>query len=334
VTQGDINMSDEIQDNQNNQQIIENQNAESSESESSEGQSVEAAGAESVKAQEAAIDANKSLTKQEKAEAKRNIKKLQLKVDGKVYDEEIDLDDEKELVRRLQLAKAAQSRIKQYSDLQRDVEQFVNELRSNPRKLLADPDLGIDLKKLAAEVLEEEIENSKKSPEQLAKEKLEAELKALKDEREREKKETQQRELERLRQQEFERYDMLVDKALSGSDLPKSPFTVKKMAEYMLMGVEAGIDVTPEDVIPLIRQDLHDDLQQMFAAMPEEVIEKLVGKETINKIRKKNLAKSKTQAKPPVPVQAAVKDTGAKSSDDSSQSSKDTKKSYRDFFGV
>lgn len=327
-------MSDNIQQAAPAAQVAESQpSAENQEVEGQEALAQE--GAEgNLQAQEAAIDADKSLSKAEKAEAKRNIKKLKLKVDGKEYEEEVDLDDDKYLTRQLQLAKAAQSRMKQYADLQRDLQDFVSELKKNPRKILSDPDLGVDVKKLAAEILEEEIENSKKSPEQLEREKLERELRELKEEREREKKELQDRELQQRTQQEFERYDMLVEKALSSSDLPKSPYIVKKMAEHMLIGLQAGYDITPEDVIPLIREEMHSDLKEMFSAMPEDIIEKLIGKETINKIRKKNIAKAKAQAKPPVPVQSSVKDTGKKASEDASQSSTDKKKSYRDFFGI
>src|SRR5690348_18207496 len=40
----------------------------------------------------------------------KRIKKLKLKVDGKEYDEEIDLDNDEELVRHLQMSKMGQKR--------------------------------------------------------------------------------------------------------------------------------------------------------------------------------------------------------------------------------
>ncbi len=129
---------------------------------------------------------------------------------------------------------------------------------------------------------------------------------------------------------EYERYDTLISKAIETSDLPKSPYVVKKIADYMLLGLNEGIDVSPEDVLPLVRDEIQNDLREMFAVMPDEVIEKIVGKDVFNRVRKKNVAKAKSA---PQPVKSAIKDTGA-ASKASASSSDAQKKTFRDFFGV
>lgn len=263
------------------------------------------------------------------SEIKRNLRKLQLKVDGKVLDQEIDLDDNEYLTKELQKARAFDKRSQEYSQLEKEVRSFVEELRKNPRKILSDPTVGIDVKKLAADIIEEEIANSQKSPEQLQREKLEAELKSLKEEREREKEESRTKEFERLQEIEFERYDTLMAKSLENSDLPKSPYVIKKMADYMLMGLQNNIDVTPDDVLPLVREEMQGDLKEMFALMPDEVIEALVGKDVFNRIRKKNVAKAK--ASPPQPLNKSVPDSGASKRD--AKSASDKKQTYKDLFG-
>lgn len=269
-----------------------------------------------------------------KAEAKR-LNKLRLKVDGRELEEELpfEIDEDPEaveyLTKQLQMAKVAQKRMAEHAQFQKEVNALVDKLRKNPRAVLSDPSIGIDLKQLAAEIIEEEIANSQKSPEQLEKEKLERELQALKDEREREKQDFQRKEFERLQEVEFERYDALMSKALETSDLPKSPYVVKKMAEYMLLGLNEGIELTPEDVIPLVRDEIQSDISDMFAAMPEDVVEKLIGKDTLGRIRKKNLSKAK--AAPPVPVKSAVKDSGTKAQ--KTEASPAKAKNFKDFFG-
>lgn len=265
-----------------------------------------------------------------KEEIKQLKKKYKLKVDGKELEEEVNLDDDEYMTRQLQLAKAAQKRMGEYSQLEKEVRTFIEELRKNPRKVLADPTIGIDIKNLAKEIIEEEIANSQKSPEQLEKEKLEKELKAIKEEREKEKEESKKKELERLQQQEYERYDMLMTQALDKSDLPKSPYVVKKIADYMLLGLEQGHDITPEDVLPIVREEMQNDLKDMFAVMPDEVIEALVGKDVISRIRKKNIAKAKQQ--PPAPLKSAVKDTGQSS--DNNKDEPKQKKTIKELFGV
>lgn len=97
-----------------------------------------------------------------------------------------------------------------------------------------------------------------------------------------------------------------------------------------MMAIQNGIDASAEDVLPLVRQEILDDVKSMFSVMPEDVIEGIVGKETINKIRKKNLNKAK-QA-PPAPLNSAVKDTGTPKGGDKPAAAKKT--NFRDFFGV
>lgn len=256
-------------------------------------------------------------------------KKLKLKVDGEEFEEELDWDNEDDLRKKLQYSKVGQKRMQQHAALEREVEEFLTQLKTNPRKVLSDPRIGLDIKKLAAEVIEEEIENSKKSPEQIEKEQLQARLSELEDERKREKEESRSREMERLQTQEFERYDMLMSKALEKSDLPKSPYIVKKMADYMLMGLNNGLDVTPDDVLPLVREEITNDLKDMFAVMPDEVIEAIVGKDVFNRVRKKNVAKAKSS--PPQPLKASVKDSGQKSA---AKTPEAKKISYKDFFNI
>lgn len=294
--------------------------------ESTEGQEGSLEAASEVASAEATLD-SKTATPKAKEEAKKTLRKLKLKVDGKEIEEEFDPSDDEYMIKQLQLAKAAQKRMSEYSQLEKEVNSFITELRKNPRKVLQDPTIGIDTKKLAAQIIEEEIENSKKSPEQLAKEQLEAELKAIKEEREQEKELSKKKEFERLQTQEYERYDLLMTQALEKSDLPKSPYIVKKMADYMLLGLNNGVDVTPDDVIPLVREEMTSDLREMFQVMPEEVIESIIGKDVINRIRKKSVAKAK-QA--PTTAKNLAKDTGVKQE----ASNEGQKKSFKEFFGV
>lgn len=290
---------------------------------------------ESAAAEGEAAEAQAAQSAAAKKEAAR-IRKLKLKVDGQELEEELpfEIDDNPEAVeymtRQLQMSKAAQKRMGEHAQLQKEVKYFLEELRKNPRKILSDPTIGIDVKQLAAQIIEEEIANSQKSPEQLEKERLESELKALQEEREQEREELRQKEFERLQEIEYERYDNLMSKALETSDLPKSPYVVKKMADYMLLGLNEGIDVSPEDVLPLVREEIQNDLREMFAIMPDEVIEKIVGKDVFSRVRKKNVAKAKSA---PTPVKSAIKDTGASSKSAASGNSAE-KKSFRDFFGV
>jgi hypothetical protein len=270
-------------------------------SESSEGDSSVQAVAEDAKA---TLNDPKA-TKTEKTIAKKMLRKLTLKLDGQEFEENLPFeipDDPKAIEymkRELQLGKMGQKRAQEKAVIEKEVMRFIEDLRKDPRKALSDPAIGLDLKKLATQIIEEEIENSKKSPEQLAREQLEAELRSMKEERDNERKSASEKEFERIREQEYERYDVLMSQALEKSDLPKSPAVVKKMADYMLIGLESGKDVTPEDILPLVREEIIADYKALLNSLPDEELEKFIGKDRLNGIRKKNIAKAKQGANNP-----------------------------------
>lgn len=314
------------------QQSQESTELESQELESSEQGTSEAEGGEPV-------------AKETKAEAKKEaarIKKLKLKVDKGEIEEELpfDIPDDPKAIeymtRQLQMSKVAQKRMAEASQIEKDMRLFIEQLRKDPESILADPAIGLDLKDFAAKIIEREIENSKKSPEQLEKERLEGELKRLQEEREREREELKSKELERLREQEVERLDLQMEKALTSQGLPKSPYFVKKIADYMLAGMQAGLDVQPEDVIPLVKEEMEKDLKEMFAVMPEDVIETVIqnvfGKDVLTKMRKKQLAKAKEAKAVPQPLNSSVKDVGAKKEEGNKEPAK--KLTFKEFFGV
>jgi hypothetical protein len=124
----------------------------------------------------------------------------------------------------------------------------------------------------------------------------------------------------------------LVEQALKNSDLPKSPYVIKKMADYMLLGLDNNMDLSPEQVLPLVREEIYKDIKEMFGAMPEEVIEQMIGKDVFNRVRKKNLAKARG-GNAPVPVKSAIKDVGKTSANQEPKSDK-PKMTYREFFKI
>jgi hypothetical protein len=294
--------------------------------ESSEGQELES----QEQSTEGEGEEAPAAVKPEPKKSEPRTKKFKLKVDGKEYEEEVNLDDDEYLTRNLQLAKVAQKRMGEHSELNKRVETFLKQLRENPRAVLSDPNIGVDLKKLAASVIEEEIENSKKSPEQLEKEKLEKELKTAKEALEKEKEEMRQREFQRLQEQAYERYDILIGQAIEKTDLPKTPYLIKKVADYLLLATEAGIDATPDDVMPLVRDEMLTDVKEMFSVMPEDVIEGIIGKDVVKKLRAKSLAKAKAAQQAPSSLKS-VKDVGKTTKEEETSVKK---KTIREMFGA
>lgn len=284
---------------------------------------------------DAEIEADKNLTKTEKQQEKR-LKKLSLKFNGKEYDEELpfEIPDTPEAIeymrKNLQLSKLSQTKSEEAATWERQAIEFVKALREDPESVLSDPTIGVDMKKLAAKIIERDIENSKKTPEQLKLEEAQNELKKLKADREREQKESKDREFEKLTEHYYKQYETDLNNALEKSTLPKSPEVVNRIADYLEFAAQNKISVSVAEVVPLVEADFKEQLKQMFAIMPEDVIEEFIGKDVFNKVRKKNLAKAKANMTPAL-TKTSSKDIGqVKKSEEKPKA----KLNYKNFFGV
>lgn len=267
-----------------------------------------------------------------KEEIKR-LQKLKLKVYGDELEEDLpdflQVSDNPEaveyLTKQFQMAKAAQRAMQENTSYKNQVTQFLQSFKSDTKSALLQ--MGIDPKEFAAAVIEEEIKKSQMSPEQREKEELQAKLKKIEDERKQEKEEAERKELERLQQAEYQKIETQMERALEKTALPKEPYVVKKIAEYMLIGERSGVELTPEDVLPLVEKEIRADIQSLIRALGEDKVEDFIGKDVFNKIRKKNLGKVKQT---PGTVKAAIKDTGKTGKSDSAPSEK---KTLKDIFG-
>lgn len=275
--------------------------------------------------------AEKKLKNAKKEEAKKALKrKLKLKVDGKEEDYEFDPDNEQELVKNLQLSRAAQKRMAEMADMKKDVSELILRLQKNPLEFLGDKEngLGVDVEDMVKQYVQQRLADAEKSPEQLKAEANERELQRIRAERESEKAERDRERYESALQSEIIKYDNMITKTLENSEFKKpTPYIVKKMSDYLILGVENGLDVTTDDILPLVREEIQSEIRELINSAPEEVIDSMFGKEIFNRMRKKNLAKPKQ-----APVHASgIKDTGGKAEKPMKEADKQTYKSFFKF---
>jgi len=279
------------------------------------------------------IDADPSLSKAEKKEAKRLLKELEIKYNGKVSKEKLPFEIPEEhadwMRRQMQMAKMAHIKTQESSALERDVIDFFNELRTNPRKALANPNIGVDVKKLAAEILEEEIANSQKSPEQLALEEKERELKELREREKNREEELRKIQEEKIIEQASQEFDIQMSDTLDKFDIPKTPLAIKKMAEYMSLAIQNQEYPDMDLIGQLVEEEMMTDYREHLNSLSPERIVQLLGEEIFEKVRKERVSKMK-KAQPS--VKSLAKDTAQAKAKDPEKPVK--KQSFKDFFGV
>lgn len=233
------------------------------------------------------------------AEVQKLVKKFKLKVDGEELEEEFDLSNEEELRNQFQLARAAQKRMaeaaevkKQIAQLQGGMDQFIQLLKEDPKAILTHPGIGVDLKKFAQEIINAEIEEQQKSPEQKEKEKLEKELREIKEKYENEKKTKEKEEFERLQAEQEEKITNDFQTALSEVKLPASKRALKYMAEYSALALQNGIDVPASAVAKLVSEQMRSDYKEMLKNSSDDVLEQFIDKEIEARLQKRRISKA------------------------------------------
>jgi hypothetical protein len=82
--------------------------------------------------------------------------------------------------------------------------------------------------------------------------------------------------------------------ALENSSLPKSPEVVKRIANYMLIAEQKGINVNPKQVIPLVEEDFRNLNAQILKSLDPTKRISYIGEDLLKQIRQDDLARLKT----------------------------------------
>lgn len=228
------------------------------------------------------------------AEAQRLIKKFKLKVRGKEIEKEINLGDEDYIRNQLQLAEMSKVSMQESAEVKKAYQGLLEAMKSDPWSVLSE--LGLDSDSLAEARIQQRIEEMKKSPEQIEKEKYQKELSEAREEAKRLKEEKERMEMSKLQEQASTQIQSEINEALSQhKSLPNSKYVVRKIADSMLWAMNNGFpDVTAQDVIPLVEQEMRKEFDQFYDDMPDEMLEKFIGQKTTERMRKRRVAKAKS----------------------------------------
>lgn len=216
-------------------------------------------------------------------------RRLKLKVDGR--DEEL---DEGEVIKWAQMGRSAQKRFQEAAAARKQAEDFIKMLKENPLEVLRNPAIGIDVRKFSEEFLTKELQKETLSPEQRRIQELEENLRASDNEKKQREEQQRVEQHAKLQQHFAQDYETKITEALQTSGLPKTPLTVKRMADRMSAGIAAGFDLSPADVVQMVRQDYLTEVHDLFSQTDGDALIKILGDGVANKIRKADLARLKS----------------------------------------
>lgn len=247
-------------------------------------------------------------TEEEVIEAKQElVKRLKLKVNGREIEEEIDFNDEDRLRELLQKGYAADEKFQKASGLEKRMQEFAQLIQKDPLKALEAA--GHNMDELSEQYMQQRIADMQKTPEQKRLEELEKQIEAEKERNETLENERKQAEQARAEEEYSRQLDDEITVALQDSTLPKSPYVVKRIAETLMIALNQADnddEVSVSDIMPLVERQIKGEIQDMFEAMPEELIEKVLGTNVSKKLRNRRINSQKKT----VTKAADVKSTG------------------------
>lgn len=205
--------------------------------------------------------------------------------------------DEETLIREYQKAKAGDERLAKATALEKQMNQFVTQLRENPAAILSDPRLGVNKQALAEAILREQIETELEDPKDREAKTLREKLKAYEEREENEKRTTKETAEKAERAEAVSkaqaRLQDTFEKAMEQSVLSKNPetaaATIRDMALYYRMARQQGHDVTPEELAAHVERKQLSNLHAAASTLSGEELVSFLGAEVVKKIRAHDL---------------------------------------------
>lgn len=224
-----------------------------------------------------------------KEEAREAIRKYKLKVDG----EEVEVDEE-ELKRGYSHQRAANKILQEGRLARKQAEEFLAMMR-DPNKLWeVAQKLGHDPRSLAEKHLVSQLEDEMLDPREKELRQVKRELEQIKEIERQQKEEVERQRNEALKAKYAKDYSDQFVAALQETGLPPTKPMVSEMAKYIGRAAELGFKMTAHEAAQLVKEDTQMAYQRLIGDADGEMLLKLIGEETANKVRKYDVSKIRT----------------------------------------
>ena len=219
-------------------------------------------------------------------EIQKMIREFELKVNGKIVKQSLDLNDPEAVKRELQKAYAFNEVSQEYATVRKQLNAKIAEWKNDPAQALRD--LGVDDLEFSEKRINREVEDLKKDPQQKALEEAQRRIQEF-EAKERAKEEREQQEAsEKADQEAYNALKQEIQDALSEHPYIKpTELTERRVADMMAHYSVKFPDITAAQVIPMVENEMKAEFNDLLEALPEEYIEKFLGKNAIEKLAKK-----------------------------------------------
>jgi hypothetical protein len=209
-------------------------------------------------------------------------------------DEELEVDED-EVVRGYQRARSANKRFEEASQKTKQVEQVIKALTENPMAVLERVSGGDKqrLRGMLEDYLKQEYAMEMVPEDQRRVMELEARLQRYEQQEQTAKQKADEAAFNQKKAQSFDNYAKKFTEALKIADVPKSPFVVKRMAEYEKQAREGGYELSAHELGELVADDFEKERRPGVSAMDGEKLLKYLGDDVVKKVLQAAVQRSK-----------------------------------------
>lgn len=225
-----------------------------------------------------------------------------VKVDGKIVKMTRD-----ELIQHASMGHAADRRFKEAAAMRKQAEAVIGKLR-DPKSVitaLQDPALGLTKEQIREQFEEwyarEFIEPEQLTPEQRKLREAEERLKRYEEMEKQQEEQKRKEHLESLTAKAREEIQAQIMEALETSDLPKTNFTIRRLAYWMERNRANGFDAPTSLLVSQVKNEFNSTLRDMVAQSDGDVLIKILGDDVIQKLRKYDLEQLRKLRQQPAP---------------------------------
>lgn len=233
-----------------------------------------------------------------------------VKVDGEEFDVTLD-----ELKAGYSRNRAATKRFQEASALKSQVQRFVGQLKSGDPEMVAElfGKIGVDFTKVAEAHITSLLDDLDMPADKRGMKQVEKERARLERERAEWQKQRQEASLEAESQREVQRYQSEMTAALGKAGLPANPTIVAKVARELEQALVAGHDMTTQEAVDLVVEDLRlaarrlppAELRRLIGDPQQADAMKRQAAQTASAEQKRKRAAPATAAKRPASAQRA-----------------------------
>lgn len=217
-------------------------------------------------------------------------KVFEVKINGKVQ-----RFTEEQMIARVSQEEAADQRFKEAAQMRKQNEALLGRFKDPNKAIeaLMDPALGLS-KDQIREAFEgwyakEFLETENLSPAEKRAREAEAKLKKYEEDEKGREEQKRKDEQEAMTSKAREEVQGQIIEALESSDLPKTNFTIRRLAYWIQRNNANKFDAPTSVLVAQVRNEFNSSMRDMVAASDGETLIKLLGEDLVQKLRKYDL---------------------------------------------